>query len=251
MDSIIKHFFWKDLNHTIVCGDHNLGQLDLVLAIYYSTHNSFSLDGRYNFPLSEKSLQVAKECALLVVNDLPTMEMNTDFVKVLEILEYRVEHQGKILFAGDLEYFRSSKEAVIQKIYSEACIINLSLGGVTVDQHEMRRIDFTRPITIEGGKEEMITSCYLLEKDMEAFFSRTDISGFLENTCNIQSLSNDEEGNPLLTGFCKISTAFVFFSSIHVTLLEAPIVQKLTSFLKKLYLEHPSATVFFHFYEKN
>ena len=247
MDSIIKHFFWKDLNHTIVCGDHNLGQLDLVLAIYYSTHNSFSLDGRYNFPLSEKSLQVAKECALLVVNDLPTMEMNTDFVKVLEILEYRVEHQGTMLFAGDLEYFQSSKEAIIQKIYSSSCIIDLSLGGATAEQREMKRIDFTRPITIEGGKEEMTDSCFLLEKYMEAFFSRQDISGFLENTCNLQSLCNDEEGYPLLTGFCNISTAFVFFSSIHVTLLEAPIVQKLTSFLKKLYLEQPSATVYFHF----
>ena len=201
MDSIIKHFFWKDLNHTIVCGDHNLGQLDLVLAIYYSTHNSFSLDGRYNFPLSEKSLQVAKECALLVVNDLPTMEMNTDFVKVLEILEYRVEHQGKILFAGDLEYFQSSKEAIIQKIYSSSCIIDLSLGGATAEQREMKRIDFTRPITIEGGKEEMTDSCFLLEKYMEAFFSRQDISGFLENTCNLQSLCNDEEGYPLLSSF--------------------------------------------------
>ena len=176
-----------------------------------------------------------------------TMEINTDFEKVLEVLSYRVEHQGKILLAGNLEYFQSSKEAIIQKIYSSSCIIDLSLGGATAEQREMKRIDFTRPITIEGGKEEMTDSCFLLEKHMEAFFSRRDISGFLENTCNLQSLCNDEEGYPLLTGFCNISTAFVFFSSIHVTLLEAPIVQKLTSFLKKLYLEQPSATVYFHF----
>ena len=247
MDSIIKLFFWHDLNHTIVCGDHNLKQFDWVLFAYYAMKDSFSLDGRFSFELSEEMFQKAKECPLLVVNDLPTMETNTDFEKVLEVLSYRVEHQGKILLAGNLEYFQSSKEAIIQKIYSSSCIIDLSLGGATAEQREMKRIDFTRPITIEGGKEEMTDSCFLLEKHMEAFFSRRDISGFLENTCNLQSLCNDEEGYPLLTGFCNISTAFVFFSSIHVTLLEAPIVQKLTSFLKKLYLEQPSATVYFHF----
>lgn len=185
MDSIIKLFFWHDLNHTIVCGDHNLKQFDWVLLAYYAMPDSFSLDGRFSFQLSEEMFQKAKECPLLVVNDLPTMETNTDFEKVLEVLSYRVEHQGKILLAGNLEYFQSSKEAIIQKIYSSSCIIDLSLGGATGEQREMKRIDFTRPITIEGGKEEMTDSCFLLEKHMEAFFSRRDISGFLENTCNL------------------------------------------------------------------
>lgn len=77
--------------------------------------DSFSLDGRFSFELSEEMFQKAKECPLLVVNDLPTMETNTDFEKVLEVLSYRVEHQGKILLAGNLEYFQSSKEAIIQR----------------------------------------------------------------------------------------------------------------------------------------
>lgn len=49
MDSIIKLFFWHDLNHTIVCGDHNLKQFDWVLLAYYAMPDSFSLDGRFQF----------------------------------------------------------------------------------------------------------------------------------------------------------------------------------------------------------
>lgn len=116
----------------------------------------------------------------------------------------------------------------------------------------MNRIDFSKPVTIDFyDNNSLIDILVLTGEQFERLCQYTPVMNFIVDTCQMQSLCNDMEGQSLLTAFCGIHNAISFFTSVRIYIKDSDDLDTLTKIEQFIKKQTQEGNIFIHFYRLN